>query len=274
MDETRCEYLSIGQFAMASGLSLKALRIYHEKGLLEPAHVDPFTNYRYYRSAQVNVAHLIKLMRSAEIPLATIQKVIELHVTESPEAEQIVRAHLESFESRVQVVRKFSDKVLRQLRHEEFPMSFDVVTSQIEAQMIVSISKRIKVAQLGEHINGSLETLHAYLSEQGGEISGAPFGIYHGPVNHEDDGPVEVCLPVSGEFMARGDVQVRELAGGPAAVVDATGENCDFPAILGAYDAASKWIQKNGHQIADSPRETWFKHSGDDEHLQIVWPYR
>jgi DNA-binding transcriptional MerR regulator len=40
--------LSIGRFAFASGLTVKALRHYAEIGLLRPAHVAGSSGYRYY----------------------------------------------------------------------------------------------------------------------------------------------------------------------------------------------------------------------------------
>ena len=42
------ELLSIGRFARLTGLSIGALRHYHELGLLQPAAVDPMTGYRSY----------------------------------------------------------------------------------------------------------------------------------------------------------------------------------------------------------------------------------
>jgi hypothetical protein len=46
------EELSIGSFSRVSGLTVKALRHYDEIGLLEPARVDEWTGYRYYRLEQ------------------------------------------------------------------------------------------------------------------------------------------------------------------------------------------------------------------------------
>jgi len=37
-------------------LSVKALRLYDENGLLPPAHVDPSSGYRYYDFGQANRA--------------------------------------------------------------------------------------------------------------------------------------------------------------------------------------------------------------------------
>jgi len=54
------DLMSIGEFATASRLSQKALRLYGENGLLPPAWVDPDSGYRYYRAEQLRSATLIR----------------------------------------------------------------------------------------------------------------------------------------------------------------------------------------------------------------------
>ena len=102
------------------------------------------------------------------------------------------------------------------------------------------------------------------------------FGIFHGAINEPDDGPIEICIPVDGNLKAEGDVQVKQLQGGSAACVVMIGTQTDFPAILGAYDAAADWIQKNGYQMADSPREVWHSGpgSGEEPKMEIVWLFK
>jgi DNA-binding transcriptional MerR regulator len=51
---TQDQLLRIGGFARASWLSVKALRAYHEIGLLVPADVDPRTGYRLYSGGQLS----------------------------------------------------------------------------------------------------------------------------------------------------------------------------------------------------------------------------
>lgn len=46
------EWLSSGEMSRASGLSAKALRLYHANGLLVPARVDEATGYRGYAAAR------------------------------------------------------------------------------------------------------------------------------------------------------------------------------------------------------------------------------
>jgi DNA-binding transcriptional MerR regulator len=69
--------LSIGRFADASGLTVKALRHYDEIGLLVPARVDPDNGYRYYDAAQVEDAVTIRRLRALELPLDEISALLE-----------------------------------------------------------------------------------------------------------------------------------------------------------------------------------------------------
>ena len=66
------ELLPIGAFSLRCGLSIATLRRYDEAGLLRPAQVDPYSGYRYYAAAQVQSGHLIRLLRSLDVPVATI----------------------------------------------------------------------------------------------------------------------------------------------------------------------------------------------------------
>lgn len=70
--------LTIGEFATATGLTAKALRLYDGLGLLAPAEVDPGNGYRYYEPEQVEQARLVAGLRSAGVPLPRIATIIRL----------------------------------------------------------------------------------------------------------------------------------------------------------------------------------------------------
>ena len=65
------DHMSIGEFARRSRLSPKALRLYDELGLLEPARVDDDSGYRYYTASQLDRAQLIAALRQLQIPRPT-----------------------------------------------------------------------------------------------------------------------------------------------------------------------------------------------------------
>lgn len=64
--------LTPGEYAMMTGLSAKALRLYAERGILTPASVDPVTGYRQYARAQLQQGMVTDLLRRAKVPLSEL----------------------------------------------------------------------------------------------------------------------------------------------------------------------------------------------------------
>ena len=67
----------IGRFSKMTRLSVKALRLYDEIGLLNPARVDPSSGYRYYELGQANRAEAVRILRSVDMPLDEIRAVLD-----------------------------------------------------------------------------------------------------------------------------------------------------------------------------------------------------
>ena len=57
-------------------LSVKALRHYHDVGLLEPADIDPSSGYRHYSADQVATAQAIRRFRDLDMPLDQVRTVL------------------------------------------------------------------------------------------------------------------------------------------------------------------------------------------------------
>ena len=264
------DLLSIGPFARESGLSHKALRLYAELGLLVPAHVDRFTSYRYYDREQLGSARLIRLMREMEMPLRDIRHVL---AAEPQEAEQLVAEYERAFSERLEQVRHTRRRLIQIMRYEESEMTMQVEERSLAPQQIVSIVAHVLVKDLDDVISRSLRELEAFVEAQGGKISGPPLGIFHGQINQEDDGPIEVCLPADGAFRAMGSVAVRELASGRAAVVEVRDEYMNFPKIIEAYDAGYDWIVSHGFRHAGPPHEVWIGSPESGGPFEIVWRF-
>src|SRR5205807_5996223 len=67
----------IGDFSRMTHLSVKALRFYHDQGLLEPTRIDPASGYRYYDPGQVPVAQVIRRLRDLDMPLDQVRAVLQ-----------------------------------------------------------------------------------------------------------------------------------------------------------------------------------------------------
>jgi DNA-binding transcriptional MerR regulator len=73
--------LTIGEFSKMTYLSVKALRHYHDVGLLEPAEIDPSSGYRRYGADQVPTAQAIRRFRDLDMPLEQVRLVLQAPTT-------------------------------------------------------------------------------------------------------------------------------------------------------------------------------------------------
>ena len=89
-------HLTIGEFSKMTYLSVKALRHYHDVGLLEPAEIDPQSGYRRYGADQIGTAQAIRRFRDLDMPLEEIAHVLG---TDDLEARnQLITGHLDRLE--------------------------------------------------------------------------------------------------------------------------------------------------------------------------------
>ena len=153
-------------------------------------------------------------------------------------------------------------------------MNLEVEVKEIPSQQVISITRRHTVDGLGKQEEQDIGALFALANDNGARPRGAPFGIYHGPVSETEDGPVETCLAVDGSIQVRDNIETKHMAGGKAACVVITGELCHYPELLAAYDAAADWIQKNGFETTQPPREIWYTGPGPDARWEIVWLFK
>jgi len=253
----------IGQFAAITRLSRKALRLYDENGLLSPAEVDPDSGYRSYRLEQVERARLIRLLRAVDLSLAEIAAFLR----------QPTRDRLDEHALALQARQAQRERVLRYLRRIIDPeeadimaQQFDVAVKELPAQPYVSRTATVAIGELSGYIERTIAELAA-----GATMTGAPFVLYHDPVNDETDGRIEVCLPTA-EDPDGGGV----LPAGPVAFTVVAGEQAEYPEILAAYDAVAGWAKQHGHELAGPPREIYpFDASkGAPPRFGIAWPIR
>ena len=85
--------LTIGDFSRMTHLSVKALRHYHDVGLLEPAEIDRSSGYRFYVADQVPIAQVIRRFRDLGMPVDEVKSVLDAPDVRT--RNQVIVAHLE-----------------------------------------------------------------------------------------------------------------------------------------------------------------------------------
>lgn len=263
--------MTSGAFSRRSRLSPKALRVYEDKGLLTPWTTDPSNGYRYYAESQLEPARLIGLLRRLEMPLKLISEIVEM---DPGVAMKEIAVYWDSVESDLETKRELVRYLDRYLVGKGMTM-FTIETRDTHEQKVATIQERHHVETLPQFISDAMTKL--YDTAHGANLeTGIPFVVYHGQVNTDADGPIEVCLPFKGSVQPSGDIRIRMELAGAEAFTRITKQQVEFPGILEAYDAVSAWIDANDVTHAGSPREIYFVDwetaAPDDLAVDIAFP--
>jgi DNA-binding transcriptional MerR regulator len=186
------EEISIGEFARRSRLSVKALRLYDELGVLVPARVDEASGYRYYDAAQLEAARFVAMLRQLDLPLAAIR---ELLVCDPADAAERITAHWRKVESTHDARRELADYLVNRLSGKRFVM-YEVATREIPERSLLCLKRNVDEQgawALGKEFIAILR--ERPLPRMEGR-EGAMFSIYWGEVSADSDGPVEWCKPI------------------------------------------------------------------------------
>ena len=68
---------SVGELSEMYGVTSRTLRLYHERGLLVPEHIDTRTGYRYYSTSQLPRLEMILQMKNVGLSLKRIENILE-----------------------------------------------------------------------------------------------------------------------------------------------------------------------------------------------------
>ncbi|VAW07348.1 Transcriptional regulator, MerR family [hydrothermal vent metagenome] len=242
----------IGRFSKMTRLSIRALRLYDESGLLRPAHVDPSSGYRYYDLGQANRAEAVRILRSVDMPLDEIVAVLE---TDDPELvhKQLI-IHRERLAERLATQERMLAYLESLIQRKEGIMPYDVQILEEMPRLVAATKVRTNLRRIGDDIGAGFGTLMQGLGRAGIAPSGAPLIVYHDVIDEETEGYIEICVPVDRSIPNAAEVYTRELEGGAMA---STVHHGPYQEIAPAYHTLTGWVSEHGHELAGPPRETY-----------------
>ena len=220
----------IGDFSRMTHLSVKALRFYHDQGLLEPARIDPSSGYRFYDTGQVPVAQVIRRFRDLDMPLDQVRAVLTAPDVETRTKEII--AHLTAMESKLAEL-QVSVSSLRALL-ETPAVRPEVEFRSIPATRALAVRGNVTVQQawawgtdvFGE-IYGRIEQAGLTPAGPGGALFPAGFFELH-------EAELTAFVPVDGPVADGGRAEVVTIPGVEAAVMLHSGSPADSDQTYGA----------------------------------------
>ncbi|KWX23226.1 MerR family transcriptional regulator [Mycolicibacterium wolinskyi] len=184
--------VSIGDFAVMTSLSRKALRHYHDIGILEPAHIDAHTGYRFYDTSQVDHAHIIRRFRTLGMSIPDIKAL--LSTDDAVARTEIIKTHLEQMEMQLQQTRDTVGALRELLSPVRTPP--DVELRREPALAVWSIAATVEVAEIDSWFAATLRTLRNAVATAAGAPSAAvPGGLYERALFLESRGKATLFIP-------------------------------------------------------------------------------
>ncbi|MBG0831433.1 MerR family DNA-binding transcriptional regulator [Planomonospora sp. ID67723] len=224
--------MSIGEFAALTGLSVKALRLYDEQGLLSPASVDPWSRHRRYSAAQFDQALRLKVARCADLPLAEAPGLL----SDTESAAAVLAEH----RSVLAAERKRQDAALDMLdRLLAGPVEWQTEVRQTQAQHWVgaALTETGDAEADTDRANALFGELWNRLSEAGNPPVGPFWSTFRAVPGSETEIQVLCCWPVAKLPPADWDVESGTVEPGVELVVRSNFEQ-DAPIVDGAAHPA------------------------------------
>jgi DNA-binding transcriptional MerR regulator len=268
--------LTIGDFSRMTHLSIKALRHYHDVGVLEPAAVDPYSGYRSYDTSQVVAAQVIRRLRDLGMPLDGIKAVLSAPDVEARNAE--IGAHLARMEQQLAQVQA-SVASLRAL------LSGPAALPSVELRAIptvtaLAIAEIVTLQDFMPWMTAVLADLASALSAGGLQRAGCFGALYPADFFELERARVTVFLPIETAGVCPaccghglGRATVTEVKGTDAAVVVHAGS---VESIDRTYAALGEAVTERVIGVDGPIREYYLTGlGGADEgatRVEVCWP--
>ena len=242
--------LSIGDFSRATHMSVKMLRHYHQIGLLEPAGVDPDTNYRRYTADQIPTAQVIRRFRDLQMPLERIRDVLAAPNPATRNA--LIASHLDTLQDSLAQTQAAVASLRNLLDGGPGGQSLSVTHRSVEATRAAAITETVQIKGLGLWLRGALGELRATLTAHDVLVVGPAGGIYDDDLFANEHGQATVFIPYIGEIQAVGRVRPTVI---PAAELASVTHHGPVEGLDLAYGTLAAHVARHELGVAGPIRE-------------------
>jgi len=262
--------LPIGDFSRMTYLSVKALRHYHEVGLLDPERIDPATGYRFYDPSQVSTGQVIRRLRDLGMPLGDIRAV--LGAPDAPSRNEVLVAHLRRMESELDKTQATVSSLRALLERPTLPIS--VQYRSIPRTRALAIAERVAMDDLEGWWTDTFEELYGALSASSTESAGPAGALYSNEFFEVELGEVVAFLPVNRELAPSARAKLVDI---PAAELAIAIHQGSFGELDQTYGALGTFVAERELGVDGPIREYYLVGSADTDdesrhRTEVGWP--
>jgi DNA-binding transcriptional MerR regulator len=242
--------LTIGDFSRMTRLSVKTLRHYHQVGLLEPAEVDPYSNYRRYTLDQVATAQIIRRFRDLDMPVDQVRAVLSAPDLATRNA--LIAQHLDRLEDR-----------LAQTQHAVSSLRNLLTTPKTEIPVLhrsmpeipaMAVTAQLDRGELVAWWQESLTGLTAVIAADGLRRTGPFAALFANELFEHEAGEATVYCPVEQPGPVRGQVRPFTVPAAELVIARHDGVHSDVDIT---YAELGTYVAEHELAIAGPVRETY-----------------
>jgi DNA-binding transcriptional MerR regulator len=262
--------LTIGDFSRMTYLSVKALRHYHEIGLLEPAKVDPESGYRLYQPAQVVTAQVIRRLRDLGMPLEAVRAVLDAPDLATRNA--VIAGHLRRMERELEQLRGTVTSLRMLLEEPSVPI--EVEYRSVPNAPVLAIVGRVRMADADAWLGDALDELRAAVARPDVHRTGPDSALYFSDFFHCDAGGVTAFVPIAGAARVSGRVEPLEL---PAVELAVSVHHGSSAQVDRTYGALGTFVAQRAVGVDGPIREHYLVSAADTDEearhrTEVCWP--
>jgi DNA-binding transcriptional MerR regulator len=255
--------LTIGDFSRATHLSIKALRHYHQAGLLEPVEVDELSGYRRYSIDQIPTAQIIHRFRDLDMPLDEIRAVLAAPDVQT--RNDLIADHLRRLEGTLERTQRATAS-LRNLLQRPAP-SPRIEHRNVEETAAAAISQVLDIEDAWPWYQGALAELRATLAAQRVNATGTAGGIFSSALFSKERGEATIFIPCAAAVRAVGRVTASTIAAVELATIVHCGPLGDIDLT---YGALATYVAQHALAV-DGPVREYYHVGWPDARDEMDW---
>lgn len=237
-----------GQFAVMGNIGRKALRLYHEEGLLVPVFTNKDNGYHYYDEKQLETLEKIKQFRRIGLSLFEIKQILD----DKAEETEIIESKISETDQLL--------KELKEYRSDKEPEQVEVCTGEIDIKPLerctcIFVNENVERENLGM----SVGKLYEKAAHEDLQVAGPHFVMFS-DTDDEEKFSMRTYLPVQNYNDA---VEIYEEK---CVHLHFTG---GFSKIRQAHQKIRKYAEETGICLAERVYEVYNKDMSADVYYAI-----
>jgi DNA-binding transcriptional MerR regulator len=261
--------VTIGEFSRLSHLTTKALRHYHDVGLLRPELIDS-SGYRRYAPGQVQQAQLVRRLRLLDMPVPEIAAVLAAQDDES--RDRAIADHLQRMEDELGRTQQVVASLRALLRPPAAPPQVEYRT--VGELTVLGIRAEVRKSGVERWLSVAFPQLYEAVARSGVDPAGAGGATYDARFFEDDVGEVVAFVPVARRGSVSGPAEPLQLAAGRFAVAVHAGA---FDDIDISYGRLGSHVARDDQPLPLPIREHYLigpNHTADPPQFrtEIWWP--